>query len=65
MNVLAILIPISVAMGLAGLAAFVWTIRSGQFDDPEGDQARALSDAQDARPICNSNGDGHGKPEDE
>ncbi len=42
MNVLAVLIPISVTLGLAGLAGFVWSLRSGQYDDPAGDQARAL-----------------------
>ncbi len=51
MNVLVILIPVSVTMGLAGLALFIWTIRSGQYDDPEGDQARALSDAHEHTPI--------------
>ncbi|MDX5349153.1 MAG: cbb3-type cytochrome oxidase assembly protein CcoS [Paracoccaceae bacterium] len=29
-------------MGLAGLAAFVWALRHGQFDDPEGDASRVL-----------------------
>ena len=36
------LIPLSLAMGLAGLAAFVWALRHGQFDDPEGDASRVL-----------------------
>ncbi len=42
MSVLGMLIPISVLLGLGGLAAFVWSLRSGQFEDPEGDQHRAL-----------------------
>lgn len=42
MTVLGALIPISILLGLAGLAAFVWCLRSGQFDDLEGDQHRAL-----------------------
>ena len=50
MNVLAVLIPISVSLGLIGLIAFVWSIRAGQYDDPEGDQARALSALHDDRP---------------
>ncbi|MEL6996657.1 MAG: cbb3-type cytochrome oxidase assembly protein CcoS [Paracoccaceae bacterium] len=44
MTILGALIPISVALGAFGLAAFVWCIRSGQFDDLEGDQHRALFD---------------------
>ncbi|SHI63283.1 cbb3-type cytochrome oxidase assembly protein CcoS [Wenxinia saemankumensis] len=50
MNVLAFLIPISVTLGLAGLVAFVWALRSGQYEDPAGDQARALSSDRDDRP---------------
>lgn len=42
MTTLGLLIPISVLLGAAGLAAFVWCIRSNQFDDLEGDQHRAL-----------------------
>ena len=51
MNVLVFLIPVSVTLGLVGLGAFVWTLRSGQFEDLDGDQARALSEAHDARPA--------------
>jgi cbb3-type cytochrome oxidase maturation protein len=42
MTVLGSLIPISLLLGLLGLVAFVWSLRSGQFDDLEGDQHRAL-----------------------
>ncbi|MEX0285121.1 MAG: cbb3-type cytochrome oxidase assembly protein CcoS [Paracoccaceae bacterium] len=44
MNVLMVLIPISLLLGGLGLAAFVWTLRSEQFSDPEGDAARILLD---------------------
>ncbi|MHA3979562.1 cbb3-type cytochrome oxidase assembly protein CcoS [Halovulum sp. GXIMD14794] len=44
MNVLLYLIPISLVLGGAGLAAFVFALRSGQFDDPEGNAARILED---------------------
>lgn len=37
------LIPLSLAMGLAGLGAFFWALRHGQFDDPEGDAHRILT----------------------
>lgn len=36
------LIPLSIGMGLAGLAAFFWALRSGQFSDPDGDACRIL-----------------------
>ena len=42
MNVLVFLIPISLILGGLGLAFFIWTIRSGQYSDPEGDAARIL-----------------------
>jgi cbb3-type cytochrome oxidase maturation protein len=49
MDVLAILIPVSLVLGLGGLAAFYWTLRKGMYDDPEGDSRRILrSDYDDA-----------------
>jgi len=42
MSGLVFLIPIALLMGLAGLAAFLWAVRSGQFDDPQGDAERIL-----------------------
>ena len=38
----AILIPISIAMGLCGVAAFIWALRNNQFDDPKGNASRIL-----------------------
>lgn len=37
------LIPLSIAMGLVALAAFIWSLLSGQYDDPEGDAWRPLA----------------------
>ncbi|PZX10903.1 cbb3-type cytochrome oxidase maturation protein [Palleronia aestuarii] len=42
MNVLVVLIPVSVCLGVAGLLACLWTLRHGQYDDLEGDAARIL-----------------------
>lgn len=42
MNVLIVLIPVSVLLGAAGLAACLWTLRNGQYEDLEGDAARIL-----------------------
>lgn len=38
------LIPIALFLGGLGLAAFLWALRSGQFDDPDGAAARILLD---------------------
>ncbi len=55
MTVLLALIPVSLALGLLGLAAFVWSLRARQYDDLEGDQYRALfggdDRALDAKPL--------------
>ena len=40
MNVLVVLIPISLILGGLGLVAFVWTVRSQQYDDDSGNAAR-------------------------
>ncbi len=47
MNVLLILIPISLVLGGIGLVAFLWTLRSNQYDDAEGNAARILLDDED------------------
>ncbi|MEL6240055.1 MAG: cbb3-type cytochrome oxidase assembly protein CcoS [Pseudomonadota bacterium] len=50
MNVLAYLIPISLLLGGVGLAAFIYTMRTRQYDDPEGDSRRILDDRWDDHP---------------
>jgi cbb3-type cytochrome oxidase maturation protein len=44
MNVLVYLVPAALSLGLLGLAAFLWSLRSGQYDDMEGAALRVLSD---------------------
>lgn len=44
MNMLLILIPIAIGLGLLGLAAFLWSLKTGQFDDLEGAANRILFD---------------------
>ena len=44
MTGLAFLIPIALGMGLLGLAAFFWAMRSGQFEDMDGAARRILID---------------------
>jgi cbb3-type cytochrome oxidase maturation protein len=50
MEVLVYLIPISLFLGAVGLVAFVYTVRSNQYDDPEGDARRILNDEWDDKP---------------
>ncbi len=50
MEVLVILIPVSLFLGLLGLLAFVWTLRSRQYEDPDGDSQRILTDEFDDAP---------------
>lgn len=47
MTILAVLIPVSLGLGLLGLVAFLWTLRSGQYDDLEGDANRILFEEKD------------------
>ena len=46
MSGLAILIPIALFLGLSGLGAFFWAVRSGQFEDMDGAGARILIDEE-------------------
>ncbi|GMB82181.1 cbb3-type cytochrome oxidase assembly protein CcoS [Shinella zoogloeoides] len=47
MNTLIFLIPIALFLGALGLAAFLWSLRSGQYDDVEGAAWRVLDDGDD------------------
>ncbi len=44
MNGLIILIPVALFLGVAGLVAFLWSLKSGQFDDLDGAAVRILRD---------------------
>lgn len=50
MNVIAYLIPISLILGGVGLAFFVFTLKTRQYDDPEGDAQRILTGEWDDHP---------------
>jgi cbb3-type cytochrome oxidase maturation protein len=47
MSALAWLIPCALALGGLGLAAFIWSLNSGQFNDLEGSGWRAIQDDAD------------------
>lgn len=47
MNTLVYLIPIALLLGGLGLAAFLWALKSGQYEDLEGASWRVLDDGDD------------------
>jgi len=49
MNSLVFLIPLALLLGGAALAAFLWSLRSGQYDDLDGAAERILLDDEDDR----------------
>ena len=44
MNIIVILFPLALGLGLAGLGAFFWCMRSGQYADLDGAAWRMLQD---------------------
>jgi cbb3-type cytochrome oxidase maturation protein len=44
MEVLVILVPLALLLGLTGLLAFLWSLKSGQYEDLDGAAWRAISD---------------------
>ena len=44
MEVLIYLVPMALLLGLSGLAAFMWSLKNGQYDDMQGAAVRVLSD---------------------
>lgn len=51
MNVLVVLVPCSLILGLGALAAFVWTMKNSQYDDLDGDAARFLLEDDKIEPA--------------
>jgi len=50
MSALVYLIPVALLLGLIGLVAFLWALKSGQFDDLDGAAHRILLD-DDEKPL--------------
>ncbi len=44
MNMIYVILPVALAIGVAAVIACVWAIRSGQFDDAESQGTRMLLD---------------------
>ena len=51
MNYLIWLVPIALGMGAFGLIAFLWSMRTGQYEDLDGDGARVLLCAAEEKPL--------------
>jgi cbb3-type cytochrome oxidase maturation protein len=49
-TILLFLAPFSLGLGLLAVAAFWWTLKAGQYEDPAGDAARILLDDPADRP---------------
>jgi cbb3-type cytochrome oxidase maturation protein len=49
LEVLVILVPLALALGVAGLLGFLWSLRSGQYDDLDGAAWRAIADDEPVR----------------
>ena len=48
MEVMVILVPLALGLGLVGLLGFLWSLKSGQYDDLEGAAWRAIADDEPA-----------------
>lgn len=56
------LIPVALVLGLIGLAAFLWALKSGQFDDLDGAAHRILFEDDEHLPPTVKTSDTAGKP---
>ena len=49
MEVLVILVPLALGLGLSGLLGFLWSLKSRQYDDLDGAAWRAIADDEPVR----------------
>ncbi len=49
MNILFLLVPVAIVLAAAGVAGFLWAVRSGQFDDVQTPALRVL--IEDDAPV--------------
>ena len=47
MTAMNVLVPLSIIMGIGGLLAFLWSLRTRQYEDLDGAAARILLDSDD------------------
>ncbi len=63
MDVIYGLIPLMLVLGLVGVVIFIWSVKSGQYDDLEGDANRILMDDDD--PLLPENQETKPAPEEQ
>lgn len=61
MDVIYGLIPLMLVLGLVGVIIFIWSVKSGQYEDLEGDANRILMDDDD--PLLPGNQPAETKPD--
>ena len=61
MSALIYLIPAALLLGLLGLVAFLWALKSGQFEDLDGAAHRILLDDEDDGAPRSPGADGSNK----
>ncbi|RAI43551.1 cbb3-type cytochrome oxidase assembly protein CcoS [Rhodoplanes roseus] len=52
MEVLIYLVPLALSLGLLGLGAFMWSLKTGQYDDLDGAAWRAILDDDQIPPAA-------------
>lgn len=62
MEILYLLVPLAVVLAGVIVWAFLWSIRSGQFDDLEGPAHRILMDEDEPAPVPEPDESGSKKP---
>lgn len=62
MSGLVYLIPAALFLGVLGLGAFIWALRSGQFDDLDGAAQRILFDDDDEEEAKDESDAGSDRP---
>lgn len=56
MNALVVLVPVSLALGVVGLATFLWSLRARQYEDLDGAAERVLLDEEPGPPPSGPGG---------
>src|SRR5262249_32463312 len=54
MEVLVYLVPLAIALGALGLGAFLWSLKSGQYDDLDGAAWRAIADDEEPAEVSSA-----------
>ncbi|MBX3576244.1 MAG: cbb3-type cytochrome oxidase assembly protein CcoS [Rhizobiaceae bacterium] len=55
MSLLSWLVPVALGMGVVGLIAFLWSMKSGQLEDLDGAAERVLLHETDDTPLSDGN----------